>query len=527
MTRQPRTKKRSSRSTVKKSRTAILALAALDENPWNPNVMEEEEYEELVAEVRRLGRVPKPVVVRQTGRRYEIIDGAHSFRAAKDVGLTEVNCEIIEADDFEAMTQTYKRNQHGTHNPLREGLMFQRMLAAKKLSKRELARRMQISEGKVRKSLDYVEAYEVRIRYAQAQHGEPLGEEVKAGVFEDISELSQRELQDYLKLPDIVRDRWIDGGKPRFVSKKLHDSNPAVEFGFLQALYRLVNNGLAELLPSGCKFAYSLRLFIEYDQWLQSRPKLKDAVSYAKAAAQHQLAPAFLDLLPCRYSGGTGEVVIPVEFWSEVLDDACSRFEEDDDRYAQLSRRLRNWLQRQGIDSADVSTLEAAALLQELESAPEALRAADFLSLDEKSELFRVVGREPSPHKLDALAEVLADMKQRRTCKRVGKQHELETRKPLTDMYRAALQRSAERAGDGVFAEPAKLRAIVESWARAQDDLAEVTLAGRPVADVLVERLSLLGNPEIALLAAAVVPEIGGAPRRRWFEAVRAETPAA
>ena len=43
----------------------------IDPNPWNPNRMVDERFEEYVAEVRRLKRLPKPVVVRQLEDRYQ------------------------------------------------------------------------------------------------------------------------------------------------------------------------------------------------------------------------------------------------------------------------------------------------------------------------------------------------------------------------------------------------------------------------------------------------------------------------
>jgi len=60
-------------------------------------------FAELVAEVRHLGRLPKPVVVRPHRDRWLIVDGEHGWRAAREAGLAEVPCEVIEVGDFEAM----------------------------------------------------------------------------------------------------------------------------------------------------------------------------------------------------------------------------------------------------------------------------------------------------------------------------------------------------------------------------------------------------------------------------------------
>jgi ParB/RepB/Spo0J family partition protein len=177
-----------------------LPADRLHANEYNPNRMTEAEYAELVAEVRHLKRLPKPVVVRPDGDGYTIVDGEHGWRAANDVGLSEVPCEVIDADDFEAMRQTYKRNQHGTHDPLLLGRMFRRMMESRSLSARALAEEITVSEGTVRNAVMYAEAWEVRNRYA------PNESERK------ISDLSVRQVRTYLKLGGRLADLWLDAG---------------------------------------------------------------------------------------------------------------------------------------------------------------------------------------------------------------------------------------------------------------------------------------------------------------------------
>jgi len=84
----------------------VIPLEQIQPNPFNPNRMSEEQFQEYVEEVRRLGRLPKPIVIRPVkdeGDEYEIIDGEHAWRAAKEVGLKEVLCGIDAIDNFEAM----------------------------------------------------------------------------------------------------------------------------------------------------------------------------------------------------------------------------------------------------------------------------------------------------------------------------------------------------------------------------------------------------------------------------------------
>lgn len=107
--------------------------------PVNPNVFTNEQFDELVAEVQHLRHPAKPIVVRQHGDRYEIVDGEHSWRAARQAGLRQVPCEVIKVDDFEAKRQTFKRNQHGVHDHVLLGRMFLSMMEARGLSQRDLA----------------------------------------------------------------------------------------------------------------------------------------------------------------------------------------------------------------------------------------------------------------------------------------------------------------------------------------------------------------------------------------------------
>lgn len=177
----------------------------LEANDYNPNYMAEQEFAELVAEVRHLGRLPKPIIVRR-GKKggFVIVDGEHNWKAAKKVGFTEVPCEVIDVDGFEAMRQTYKRNQHGTHNKIILGRMFQRMAKEKGLSLRQLAKEIEVSEGTIRNAFEYTTAIKVRNAYA----GKGDNEDVEA----KITGLSLRQVRLYNRLPGTVANMWADDG---------------------------------------------------------------------------------------------------------------------------------------------------------------------------------------------------------------------------------------------------------------------------------------------------------------------------
>ena len=189
--------------------TTTLPIEALQPNDYNPNQMTDERFAELVEEVRHLGRLPKPVVARPNGdSQYTIVDGEHGWRAAREVGLAEIAVEVVEADDFEARRQTYKRNQHGEHDPVLLGRMFRQMMGERDLSQRALAKEIAVSEGTVRNALLYTEAAEMRKGYARAKELEETAEASAALV----AGLSVRQVRYYVRLPQMVGGFWLDAG---------------------------------------------------------------------------------------------------------------------------------------------------------------------------------------------------------------------------------------------------------------------------------------------------------------------------
>ena len=201
----------------------VVATDKLHPNDYNPNQMTDEEFAECVAEVRHLGRIPKPIIVRPNSDGYVIVDGEHGWRAAKEVGLTDVPCEVVDIDDFESMRQTYKRNQHGTHNPVKLGQMFQAMIDARGISNRALAKEIEVAEGTIRNALIYAKACSLRNDYA----------------FES---LSVKQIRYYVDMPDVGRDLWLDASADvdLFESERRSNDNPRLEFEYI---YKMLSEG--------------------------------------------------------------------------------------------------------------------------------------------------------------------------------------------------------------------------------------------------------------------------------------------
>jgi ParB-like chromosome segregation protein Spo0J len=205
-TRQTKTRKSKSRrrSTIPGARRSEIVLTTLPvdrlvPNDFNPNEFSPEMARAHLAEVRRRRRPSKQPLVRPVGDDHEIIDGEQEWIAAKAAGLTEVQCEVIEADNFQAMRENFVRNQRGTRNRVKVGRLFERMKELGGLSTRKLAKNLNIPASTVEHFLDYPAAVELR------HSGAPETAE------EDIAKLNFRQVAEYRRLPAEERDAWLDG----------------------------------------------------------------------------------------------------------------------------------------------------------------------------------------------------------------------------------------------------------------------------------------------------------------------------
>jgi ParB-like chromosome segregation protein Spo0J len=87
-----------------------IPIGEIRENSYNPNRMEPEMFEALVNCIRDHGFV-QPLVVRKKGSGYEIVDGAHRFRALEKLGRTEAECVVVTDEAQMARLRTLAMNR--------------------------------------------------------------------------------------------------------------------------------------------------------------------------------------------------------------------------------------------------------------------------------------------------------------------------------------------------------------------------------------------------------------------------------
>ena len=105
-----------------------IEVSKLVENTWNPNIMPEKKFTALVKHIKK-GDMVQPILVRPFPRKkedlnefeketlkdiplpeFEIVDGAHRFKAAKQAGLKEINCVVVNFSNDQAKKATIAMN---------------------------------------------------------------------------------------------------------------------------------------------------------------------------------------------------------------------------------------------------------------------------------------------------------------------------------------------------------------------------------------------------------------------------------
>jgi ParB family chromosome partitioning protein len=148
-----------------------IAVSQIKPNSYNFNRMTDAALKELTREVKARGYVIHHLVVRPAGGEFVILDGEHQWRAATAAGLATVPCQVVEADDYDARRETYRRNLlRGNADPLAVGRMIVDMKAFAQQTGRagkgkgetgsnvHIAHDLGVSEATVRNYLLYVDA---------------------------------------------------------------------------------------------------------------------------------------------------------------------------------------------------------------------------------------------------------------------------------------------------------------------------------------------------------------------------------
>lgn len=96
--------------------TTNLGVHLLDDHDGrNPNVMPADDYRRLVSAIQRVGFLQPVLVQARANGRFTIVDGHHRVRAAKELGIEQIPCVIVEIDnELSAMLQLSMNKLRGS-----------------------------------------------------------------------------------------------------------------------------------------------------------------------------------------------------------------------------------------------------------------------------------------------------------------------------------------------------------------------------------------------------------------------------
>ena len=127
-----------------------------------------EALQELVDSIRQHGII-QPLIVRQSGSRFELIAGERRFRAAQEIGLTTVPAIVRTANDLEVLELSLIENlQRADLNPIEEAQGYARLANEFSLRQEDIALKVGRSRAAVTNALRLLDLHpQVQIWLAQ------------------------------------------------------------------------------------------------------------------------------------------------------------------------------------------------------------------------------------------------------------------------------------------------------------------------------------------------------------------------
>jgi len=104
----------------------------MDNNAWNPNVMDQDDFNRLVAEIEEVGFIDPVQVVPMEGGQYRIIGGEHRVAAARELKLKAVPAMVLEGarwkdEDLPKLVTVRLNVLKGHLNPEKMAVLYREM----------------------------------------------------------------------------------------------------------------------------------------------------------------------------------------------------------------------------------------------------------------------------------------------------------------------------------------------------------------------------------------------------------------
>lgn len=121
--------------------TNLIDLSSIRPNPFQPRMeYTESEISGLIDSIKRKG-VIQPIVVRKSGKLFELVCGERRYRAAKKVGLKKIPAVVKDLTDREVLELALIENiQRKNLNPIEEAKAYNRLIKEFGLTQTDIAK---------------------------------------------------------------------------------------------------------------------------------------------------------------------------------------------------------------------------------------------------------------------------------------------------------------------------------------------------------------------------------------------------
>lgn len=196
-------------------------IAYININDIKPNsnqprkTFDEEKLEELAASIEEHGLI-QPLVLRESGKGYEIVAGERRWRAARKIGIKELPCIVRELTDEENMLLAIIENmQREDLNPIEEAEGLKQMIDTYGLTQEQVSKSVGKSRPYIANCLRLLKLPEPVMKYVSTGELSAGHAKVLAGLDDENKQIALAE--------DSIKKNW----SVRELEKAVHDEKPA------------------------------------------------------------------------------------------------------------------------------------------------------------------------------------------------------------------------------------------------------------------------------------------------------------
>jgi hypothetical protein len=278
-------------------------------------------------------------------------------------------------------------------------------------------------------------------------------------------------------------------------------------------------------------FHRSLVGMMKLAEWGFQHHTIARVEGYLQPVAKHSLSADILSHLPCEQNGRAVRPLLSPEEWASILAEAKSHADRAYDVAQLVQMGVHAKLKKKGISLENVYGPVLAAMLSVVEAAPPVIRDSECFSLEERVSL-QIGLRELSATVPADILQEAAQATMAEFCRRreAGGEQAVpslggEPVKVLQTLVQQIFDRKALAIEAEIFSNRERLTQVVIATVEKVVANGAGQIGGRPLREVLAERLGKIAEPEFHCLASGICSNhASDTAIRRWVTALERPT---